>query len=109
MALLELLARPAPARVVAADPVTVLDVARLDLRQRSKLLPLRIHRRDARLVGGVVERGRLLASASGVSHPGDARAARPARQRGRLRRLDLDLDVEDVAPEVLPDRVHQVA
>src|SRR6185503_15337896 len=78
VALLELLARPAPAGVVAAHLVAVVDVARLDLRQGRELLTLRIHGRNSGLLRSVVERGRLLGTAAGVAHAGHARPARPA-------------------------------
>src|SRR4051794_18362653 len=107
VALLVLLARAAPARVVAADAVVLVDA------------PL-LH--DGRLVAGrlagLAVGGRLvLHRAARVGER--AHAARHLRGRlpgGRLRllrglavgTLDLDLDVVDHPGEVGPDRVHEV-
>jgi hypothetical protein len=114
VAALELLARPAPARVVAPDLLLVGDVARLDQGQR-RLGADRpvvgrepVGRRRGR-AGRRGERARLgRAGAAGVAHArgaaGRGRAPRPARagrlgparapcRRPRRRVLDLDLDL----------------
>src|SRR5579884_1997454 len=116
MAVLEFLARPAPARLVATELLALVDVARLHVDRGDGLLALvavrgglgDLARDDAGSGSG--ERARL-----GGALP--ARVAEPAcrarvggrlprRRPGRLRSgalVDLDLDAEDVTPELLPD------
>src|SRR5690349_16941205 len=118
MALLELLAGAAPAWVVAADLLALVDVPPLDVHGHRELLVIAVGRglgdlawHDARSRGG--ERARLrLGGPALVLEP--RRLARAGLRRGELLRLpvrplDLDLDVEDVARELLPDRVDQRA
>src|SRR5215203_4280769 len=101
VALLELLARPAPARVVAAELLVGLDAALLD--GRGDQLALLVDR-------AVVGVGLVLGRPARVLQP-----LRPARavagRRGRafaVLGLDGDLDVVDEPREVRPDGVHQV-
>src|SRR5918992_1848514 len=96
--LLELLAAPAPAGVVAAELLVLVDSALLD--HRSGLLLL-----DAVAVAAVGAR-LVVERAAGVLER--RRAARGLLQRHAVLAPDLDLDVVDHAREVGPDRVHQV-
>src|SRR5215217_8203826 len=110
MALLELLAGAAPAWVVAADLLVLVEPARLDDRERAdQLLVLGLYRH--RPAG---RRGDRLAALSGLAacvvqagRGGRVLAGATAR-RCRLLRLDVHLDVEDVARELVPDVVHQL-
>src|SRR4051794_13936527 len=125
VALLELLARPAPARVVAPDLLGRLDPALLDRRRhvvgRVDRVAVGADRRAGRgrAAGRRGQRARLrrVAAAAVRDLAGTRRgAARPRRPRLVLLRrgraavlaLDLHLDVEDHPGEVRPDRVHQV-
>src|SRR4051812_47930705 len=117
VALLVLLARAAPARVVAPDRLVLVDATLLHGLDRLLLVDLGVALgRDAAGRGGR-QRARLRgADAAGVGDP----AARRARPRSRalgqvvvtaavaVRGVDLDLDVEDHPREVRPDGVHQV-
>src|SRR3954452_17254391 len=109
VALLELLARAAPARVVAAELGVLVDPALLHDRHVVRLVGL-----DAIALAPVGAR-LVLERAAGVLQRAEARRrllgrGRPA-LRGRLvavGRLDLDLDVVDHPGEVRPDGVHEV-
>src|SRR4051794_3994728 len=122
MALLELLARPAPARVVAADLLALVHVAGLDMRQ--ELGGIVIGELHARRRGttGCGRRGqcawlvlRRAARVAEVARGARVGAGGPGTVWRLLLRavavlaLDLHLDAEDVARELLPDRVHQRA
>src|SRR3954447_6727656 len=108
VALLELLARPAPARVVAVD---LLDGGHAALLDDGRGLVVDVAARLARRGIGV---------GAGLRGAHAARVGDAARARLRPRRrvlllggravlaLDLHLDVEDHAREVRPDRVHEV-
>src|SRR5215212_5654099 len=129
MALLELLAGAAPARVVAADALLVGDAPRLDLRRRLGRGVRRVLRgiRDAGRYGpaggcrgGGLQSARLVGrGAAGVVQAGLARSATAAdgplptatatAASVAVLALDLNLNVEDVARELLPDVVHQLA
>src|SRR3954470_18067325 len=105
--LLELLAAPAPARVVAADLLFLVDVPRLHLDGQVEHLLLGVL--DARRHHAGRRRGerarRPLGAAAGVLQPaGTGRLLLEA-----VRALVLDLHVVDVARELLPDRRHQRA
>src|SRR3954471_19587283 len=126
MALLELLAGTAPARVVAADLLALVQHALLDLHRLVDLVD-RVRRRAGDALGHATrrrrrERARLrLAAAAALVAVGRrgrrAGAAGDAPARAGLRAalapavlpLDLDLDVEDEARELLPYRVDQPA
>src|SRR5687768_16830174 len=113
MALLELLAGAAPAGVVAAELLVLVQAARLDHRREGadRLLVLReaaLGNRRARgrgdrlpalgrVTAGVVERG------AGVPPAAPARAGLLLLLLG----LHRHLDVEDVARELVPDVVHE--
>src|SRR5829696_7367792 len=107
VALLELLAGPAPARVVAADLLGLVDPPLLHDRGLHDLLGV-----DAVAVAAVG--ARLVVERA--ARVGEGRAARrAARGVGRRERLalavlalNLDLDVVDHAREVGPDRVHEI-
>src|SRR5947209_11912005 len=116
MALLVLLPRAAPARVVAADLVALVDMPCRDDRHHELLLsvggggPLGDHARGG---GGEGAWLRVGGSAGVAQPPGGARVGRGRpgglrswRGAGALT-LHLDLDVEDVAGELLPDRVDE--
>src|SRR4051794_38431367 len=98
--LLELLAGPAPARVVAADLLLLVDVPRLDLNRQTQLPPLGVpatRRHDAR-----GRRGECARLPLGTA----ARVLEAGRAGGLLlleavRALVLDLHVVDVARELL--------
>src|SRR5215211_8959661 len=117
MALLELLARAAPAGVVAPDALLVLEVPRLD-RSGKPLRLLDRPRRGARAaLGRGGQRARLVGGgAAGVAEgTGGAGVARGAPLRGGLlvgagavAALDLHVNVEDVARELVPDVVHEL-
>src|SRR6476660_9515811 len=100
VALLKFLARPAPARVVAADLLDRGDAPLLDDRRRLLVLGVLTG-----LAGGRLgERARAAVDAARVGHAARARL-RPARRvlllgRGAVVALDLDLDVEDHPREV---------
>src|SRR5215211_4489384 len=103
MALLVLLAGPAPAGIVAADLLLLVEHALLDLDRLVDLLDG--VRRGALDALGHAARGRRrqraglsLAAPAGLRSGGLAAA---------VLALDLDLDVEDEAGELLPDRVDQ--
>src|SRR5688572_28168675 len=119
MALLELLAGPAPARVVAADLLLVGDAPGLDLLRRLGRRVGRVARSLRHTRGnGAARHGRR----RGLQRAGLVRRRAARVVEGRLARasaaadgpllaaavlaLDLDLDVEDVARELLPDVVH---
>src|SRR5687768_9322522 len=122
MALLELLARAAPARVVPADLVLVGDASRLDLLRRLRrgvgripggLRHARRHRPSGDGRRGGLERARLVRGrAARVVESAGAAGTPAAADRPLLAvavlALDLDLDVEDVPRELLPDVVHQL-
>src|SRR2546423_13476112 len=69
--LLELLARPAPARVVAPDLLLLVDVPRLDLHRHVEHLLLRVLERRARRSGRGCRRQstRLIAAAAVLQTP----------------------------------------
>src|SRR4051794_3423879 len=112
VALLKFLAGAAPARVVAADLVALVHVPGLHDRQR-------LDRRAVLVVGDLrpggarrrrCERARLaLGAAARVLEVASAvAAAAPLRPEGAVARaLDLHLHVEDVARELLPDRLDE--
>src|SRR4051794_4587646 len=108
MALLELLAGAAPAWVVAADLLLLgyapcLDVSRL---QELALLAVRgLAQRRARCRGG--QRARLNAATAELEVAIPAALLRREGLSGAARVLDLHLDVEDEARELLPDRLDQ--
>ena len=118
VALLVLLARAAPARVVAPDLLVLVDAALLDDRRSVLGVDLAIGARAVDRLPGVDEPPAAAAawSALGCSVPTPpvywTARGRPAaaglRARRRVGALDLDLDVEDHPREVGPDRVHQV-
>src|SRR3954447_23976979 len=109
--LLELLAAAAPARVVAPDLVALVDVARLDLHRHVDVdavlrRVLDAAARDTRR-GRCGKRARLIAAAA-VLQPARSRRTRALRLEAvAVLALVLDLDVEDVAGELLPDRGDQ--
>src|SRR5215211_4837131 len=124
MALLVLLAGPAPAGIVAADLLLLVEHALLDLDRLVDLLDG--VRRGALDALGHAARGRRreraglsLAAPAALVAVAAGRAARPAADRppaaglrsgglaAAVLALDLDLDVEDEAGELLPDRVDQ--
>src|SRR4051794_16454284 len=113
MALLELLAGAAPARVVAADLLLLGDAARLDVHGLRELAVVAVGHGLSHLAGHDARgrRGqgaRLDLAAAGVLEVG---AAAPLLRGERLAcaagALDLHLDVEDEARELLPDRLDQ--
>src|SRR5215213_7899939 len=111
VALLVLLARPAPARVVAPELVVLVDAPLRDRRRLHRLggaridavagAGLRVAAVGVRLVvhdaAGVLERGRAA---------GRLRRGRDLRD-GLVGVLELDLDVVDQAREVGPDARHE--
>src|SRR3954471_22080773 len=118
---LELLAGPAPAGVVAADLLALVHPPRLHGSRGGDLVDRHLRRarharrygargrrrKGARLVLGgatlVLEaRAGRARAGCGLPRGRDGTAARPA-----VLALDLDLDAEDVARELLPDRVDQ--
>src|SRR3954451_4421351 len=107
VALLELLARAAPARVVAADLLVLVDDALLDDRGLDRLVGVDAVAVPAVGAGLVVER---------AARVGERRAAGgapgavggPERLALAVLALHLDLDVVDHPREVRPDRVHEV-
>src|SRR5688500_12564639 len=118
MALLELLARAAPARVVAADLLLVGDAPCLDLLRRLRrglrcvARGLGDTRRNRSARGGGrcgLQRAWLVSRrATGVVEGPCAARARAAPDRplpaaAAVLAFDLDLDIEDVAREFLPD------
>src|SRR6476661_2346561 len=110
MALLELLAGAAPAWVIAANLLFLRDAARLDVDGLQELALLAVGslaERDAR--GSRREGARLRARAAEleVARPASTRARRERLRRAAVGALDLDLDVEDEARELLPDRLDQ--
>src|SRR5918992_5327801 len=119
MALLEFLAGAAPAGIVAAQLLVLVEPARLHDRDRAgHLVGGQVgrfrHPRGDRGTGGrgdgVTALGRVTAR---VVEPAGGRgaAAAPAPALGRLLRLlllDRHLDVEDVARELVPDVVHEL-
>src|SRR3954454_19969882 len=107
VALLELLARAAPARVVAADLLVLVDDALLDNRGLDRLVGVDAVAVPAVGAGLVVERAprvgeRRPARRAAGALGGGERLALP------VLALRLDLDVVDHAREVRPDRVHEV-
>src|SRR3954468_11283692 len=103
VALLELLARAAPARVVAPELVVLVDAALLDRRGwlragRAGVDPVAPAAVGARLV---LERAARVGVRPGATGLGADRLV-------AVGALDLDLDVVDHAREVRPDGVHQV-
>src|SRR5919199_3897072 len=115
MTFLEFLARAAPAGVVAPDLVVLPGAPRLDLhRLHDVLVAVRRRLRDLawdRAGRRRGERARLRLTAPAARVLEVARTARAAllRRVGGIPvgALDLDLDVEDVARELLPDRLDQ--
>src|SRR4051812_8491985 len=121
MALLVLLAAAAPARVVAPDLLLLRQAPRLDLDGSLEILLGHAIGQLAR--GRRGERARLLVAAARVGVAAGRRARRAAADRpgaglgtlllsrpaatAAVLALDLDLDVEDEARELLPDRVDQ--
>src|SRR4051794_40652033 len=115
MALLVLLAGPAPAGIVAPDLLVVglddrdrvLAGAIAALRHVRRAAGGRLRRRCDRRARrrGLGQRRGLLGAAAGVRDAG----RRPRRLGLEVGRLDGDLDVEDDAGELLPDRVHELA
>src|SRR5918999_5486387 len=98
VALLELLAGSAPARVVAPELLVLADAALLDHR-----------RRLVRLLAGLSVGARLVVQrAARVLERGRAAALLLRHALVAVLALDLDLDVVDHAREVGPDGVHQV-
>src|SRR5918995_3401942 len=122
MALLKLLAGAAPARVVAADLLGVVEATGLDDRERAGHL-VRGHLGclgHARGHGGAGGGGDRVATGEPVAAGlleatrlrtvGAEAPTRPAtlwRSGLLLRLLDLDLDVEHVSRELVPDVVHE--
>src|SRR3954471_20922996 len=108
MALLELLAGAAPAWVVATDLLLLGDAPRLDVSglQELALLAVRgLAQRRARCRGG--QRARLNAATAELEVAIPAALLRREGLSGAARVLDLHLDVEDEARELLPDRLDQ--
>src|SRR3954451_11167885 len=108
VALLELLARPAPARVVAAEVRVLVDAP---LRDHGHVVPwglaglavgVRLILERAARVGERAQTGRRLRRGIPL------RGRRLLLRAVAVRALDLGLDVVDHAREVGPDRVHQV-
>src|SRR5215208_6333797 len=126
MALLELLATAAPARIVATDLLVLVQYALLDLHRLVDLVD-GVGRRALDALGNAArgrcrQRARLgLATPAVVAVAAGRRAARAAADRpagaglrtrvgaAAVLALDLDLDVEDEPRELLPDRVDQTA
>src|SRR4051812_36721688 len=108
MALLELLAGAAPAWVVAADLLFLGYAPRLDVSglQELALLAVRgLAERRARCRGG--QGARLNAATPELQVAVPAPLLRRERLSASARVLDLHLDVEDEARELLPDRLDQ--
>src|SRR4051812_730753 len=127
MALLELLAGTAPTRVVAPDLLLLVEHPLLDLHFLVDLVE-RVRRGALNALGHAAggrcrQRARLglAAAAAVVGQPARGAAARAAADRpaglragasavgAAVLALDLDLDVEDEARELLPDRVDKPA
>src|SRR4051794_2495138 len=117
VALLVLLARAAPARVVAPDRLVLVDATLLHGLDRLLLVDLGVALgRDAAGRGGRQRTGLRGADTAGVGDPAARRARAGGRALGQVvvtaavavRGVDLDLDVEDHPREVRPDGVHQV-
>src|SRR4051794_34993495 len=112
VALLEFLARAAPARVVATDLVALVHVPGLDdgegLDRRAVLVVGDLGPGGARGGGGQGARLALGAAARVLEVARAVGAALALRREGAVgRSLDLHLDVEDVARELLPDRLDE--
>src|SRR5215211_5538208 len=112
VALLELLARPAPARVVAADLLVLVHPALLDDRHRL-LLVIGLCVADSRARGrrgeGAGLRGARAARVRDLTGAAGAVGRVVLPRAVAAGALHLDLDVEDHARKVRPDGVHQVA
>src|SRR3954451_11283120 len=98
--LLELLARAAPARVVAPDLVALVDVARLDLHRHVDVAAVLAGRvvHTARSPGGrrCCQRARLFPAAAVLEPAGRGRACCLGLEAVAVLALVLHLDVEDV-------------